>query len=267
MPHRGRRRPLPGVRSNPATPSDPIPTCDVTIEGQRITLRPHAVTDTIADLARALDSEPDAGLWIDGRLVAANRLLTESGLHVGSEVAIAGGPDPREQWSGPPIEVAVIAGPSCEGWRPLPAGRHCVGRSPAAHLRLDDPDGRAPPRGHRRGRGWLDHLHAADRPHPRPPRRCVRRCLVRRGRRPVAPDRSQPPDVPSPAVGCTDGARRREHRRRRPRPVASCRAARAEPAVGSRHDRHLRARAASASTGLRRSSVSSGPRSPWPAPD
>ena len=33
----------------------------------------------------------------------------------------------------------MIAGPSCDGWRPLGPGRHCIGRSPTAELRLDDP--------------------------------------------------------------------------------------------------------------------------------
>ncbi len=112
----------------------------MTVDGQRVTLRPHAATDTIADLARALDSEPGAGLWIDGRPVAAHRVLTDSGLHVGSEIVIAAAPVLAERCSESTIDVAVIAGPSCVGWRPLPAGRHCVGRSPAAHLRLDDPD-------------------------------------------------------------------------------------------------------------------------------
>ena len=107
------------------------------VDGRRATVRPGAATDTIAELARALDGEPDAGLWIDGGLVAATELLTASGLHVGSEVAIVGGQDPMHPSS--PVEVAVIAGPSCDGWRPLPAGRHCIGRSPTARLRLDDP--------------------------------------------------------------------------------------------------------------------------------
>ncbi len=111
----------------------------MTIDGQRNTLRPQAPTDTIADVARALDSEPDAGLWIDGRLVAAHQFLTECGLHVGSKIVLDAVPESVEQRSGPPIEVAVIAGPSCDGWRPLAAGRHCVGRSPTAELRLDDP--------------------------------------------------------------------------------------------------------------------------------
>ena len=81
-----------GVRSNPPPPSDPIPPCDVTVDGQRTTLRPHAATDTIADLARALDTDPGAGLWIDGSLVEAHRVLTDSGLHVGSEITTAGAP-------------------------------------------------------------------------------------------------------------------------------------------------------------------------------
>ncbi len=139
MPHWGCRRPLPGVTSNPTLPSDPIPSCDVIVDGRRTTLRPSAATDTIADLARALDGEPEAGLRIDGRLVAAIRLLTECGLHVGAEVALPGGPGSREPRSGSVVEVAVIAGPSCDGWRALPTGRHSVGRSPAARLRLDDP--------------------------------------------------------------------------------------------------------------------------------
>jgi DNA segregation ATPase FtsK/SpoIIIE, S-DNA-T family len=136
LPHSARWRPLPEVRSNPEPPTDPIPTCDVTVDGQRVTLRPHAVADTVADLAVACDLAPGAGLWIDGAPVAATTPLIGSGLRVGS--AVTGSAATTDCTTGARVEVAVIAGPSCEGWRPLGPGRHCIGRSPTAELHLDD---------------------------------------------------------------------------------------------------------------------------------
>ncbi|TFH19775.1 MAG: hypothetical protein E4H05_03815, partial [Acidimicrobiales bacterium] len=109
----------------------------MTVDGQRVTLRPHAGTDTVADLAVACDREPDAGLWIDGMPVAATRSIFDCGLRVGS--AVAGAPITTDSSPGELVEVAVIAGPSCDGWRRLGPGRRCIGRSSTAGLRLDDP--------------------------------------------------------------------------------------------------------------------------------
>ena len=125
------------MRSNPEPLTDPIPPCDVTVDGQRVTVRPHAATDTIADLAVACDREPGAGLWIDGTPVTATRSIFDCGLRVGSDVA--GAPITTDRAPEASVEVAVIAGPSCDGWRPLGPGRHCIGRSSTAGLHLDDP--------------------------------------------------------------------------------------------------------------------------------
>ncbi len=128
--------------------------CDVTIDGRRARLRPGGPTDTIADLARALGAIPGA-MRIDGAVEAGSCRLADSALRVGSAIATDPAPEQAATVNGARtcsrtvgrtrsagatavVELAVVAGPSCTVWRPLPPGRHAVGRAASADIRLDD---------------------------------------------------------------------------------------------------------------------------------
>lgn len=121
-----------------------MPPCEATgPDGSRLLVRPHATTDSVADLARALDLPAATPLAIDFRPVAPHERLVAAGLRVGSAVTISTEPHPPDP--SPPatgtgeVVVAVLGGPACERWSPLPPGRHSVGRAAAATVRVDDP--------------------------------------------------------------------------------------------------------------------------------
>ena len=119
-----------------------IPSCEATgPDGTRILIRPHATTDSIADLARALDLPATSGLTIDGRSVASHEPLVAAGLRVGSVIGHEPiDPEPLHVDSSVGgVEVAVLVGPACERWVRLGPGRHRVGRAPTAAVRVDDP--------------------------------------------------------------------------------------------------------------------------------
>ena len=122
-----------------------IPPCEASgPDGSRLVIRPHAPTDSVADLARALDLPATSPLTIDDRLVSPHELLVASGLRVGSTVTTAPPPRPaaptsESNRSGADVAVAVVAGPACQRWVVLPPGRHFVGRARSASVRVDDP--------------------------------------------------------------------------------------------------------------------------------
>jgi S-DNA-T family DNA segregation ATPase FtsK/SpoIIIE len=130
-----------------------IPPCEATgPDGARVLIRPHALTDSVADLARALDVPASATLEIDDRPVAPHERLVATGLRVGSTVTIPTTPNPttpnpvrptrkdeRPPASGHGVEVAVVVGPTCTRWITLAPGRHTVGRACSAEVRVDDP--------------------------------------------------------------------------------------------------------------------------------
>ena len=122
------------------SPTEPIPSCDVTIDDRRATVRPHAATDLVADLARAIGSDPERGLWIDGTHRPSATTLVDSGLRVGSSIATRKPPIPGRHGAEGLTGVSVVAGPSCVPWRPLTSGRHVVGRAATADVHVDDPD-------------------------------------------------------------------------------------------------------------------------------
>ena len=116
-----------------------LPSCEaIGPDGTRIVIRPHAMTDSVADLARALDLPVTTPLAIDDRPVAQTERLVATGLRIGSSISIDATTPPRERGhSG--VEVAVGVGPACERWMALPPGRHTVGRATTAAVRVDDP--------------------------------------------------------------------------------------------------------------------------------
>lgn len=120
---------------------DQLPVCEaIGPDGARVVIRPHAATDSVADLARALDLPVTRPLAIDDRPAAPTERLVAAGLRVGSRISIApGSQPPTPPATGKGVEVAVGLGPACERWITLPPGRHTVGRATTAALRIDDP--------------------------------------------------------------------------------------------------------------------------------
>jgi DNA segregation ATPase FtsK/SpoIIIE, S-DNA-T family len=124
-----------------------IPPCEATgPDGARMVVHPHAATDSVADLARALDLPAAVALTIDGRSVAPHERLVATGLRVGSAVTVrppASTPSAAASDGSPAacdgVTVAVGVGPACERWITLPPGRHMVGRAASARIRIDDP--------------------------------------------------------------------------------------------------------------------------------
>jgi S-DNA-T family DNA segregation ATPase FtsK/SpoIIIE len=120
---------------------EPLPACEaIGPDGARVVIHPHAATDSVADLARALDIPAAMPLAIDDRPVAPTQRLVAAGLRVGSRISIAPpcGPPTRTTTENG-VEVAVAVGPACERWITLPPGRHIVGRAATAAVRIDDP--------------------------------------------------------------------------------------------------------------------------------
>ena len=137
LPFAGDRRPLPGV-------NDSIPPCAVTINARPARVRPSTSSDTVADLARALDADPTAGLWFDGVPAGPDETLAASGLRAGSSVGTEAPPPSGGDPGGDvdrdvPVGVAVVAGPACLVQRPLRPGRHRVGRAPGNDVHIEDP--------------------------------------------------------------------------------------------------------------------------------
>jgi S-DNA-T family DNA segregation ATPase FtsK/SpoIIIE len=111
---------------------------------QRFTVAPESPADRVGDLAAALGAAGADHLVIDGRSVDLETPLLDSGVVNGSVVEM----DPSQSVTSraaapgtPPavIEVAGVAGPDCQPWFPLGAGRHVIGRSVSARICLDDP--------------------------------------------------------------------------------------------------------------------------------
>ncbi len=116
-----------------------LPSCEVTgPDGGRLVIRPHAPTDSMSDLARALDLPPTAALSIDERPVAHHERLVNTGLLVGSAVTLTRTAAPRRATT-EGVEIAIAVGPACERRTTLAPGRHTVGRAATAAIRLDDP--------------------------------------------------------------------------------------------------------------------------------
>ena len=117
-----------------------IPVCEaIGPDGERVVIRPHATTDSVADLARALDLPAAMPVAIDDRPVAPTERLVGAGLQVGSTITVAHRHDPPARTGGGVVDVAIVVGPACERWLSLPPGRHAVGRATTATIRIDDP--------------------------------------------------------------------------------------------------------------------------------
>ena len=120
-----------------------LPTCEATgPDGTRLIVHPYANTDSVADLARALDLPATTALAIDGRPVAPHERLVSTGLKVGSTVTVARPSTPvvdSPTSNADGIDVSIVVGPACERPRTLLPGRHTIGRATTAAIRIDDP--------------------------------------------------------------------------------------------------------------------------------
>lgn len=122
----------------------PPPPFTISVEGEIVRVHPYSADDTVGDLAHALDLPHGQPLTMSGERLDASDRLTTAGLAVGSELGTAVRIDSDQHGCSDgsidgSIEFAVITGPSCQPWRALTAGRHSIGRSPNASIRLDDP--------------------------------------------------------------------------------------------------------------------------------
>jgi DNA segregation ATPase FtsK/SpoIIIE, S-DNA-T family len=118
-------------------------------DGNRLSIAPYTLGDTVADLTEALGLSAIRRLLIDGRVRPPAQRLVESGLRSGSSVAVAAAYDRmaggaaklvNETGSGRDLlVVSITAGPDCRIVGAVETGRAIIGRSPAAHLRVDDP--------------------------------------------------------------------------------------------------------------------------------
>lgn len=111
------------------------PPCPITVDGEPLIIRPQSAADTVADLARALCLADDVELTIGGMIADASQALTSTGLLAGAEIVHGSAVDAEQVG---PVQIAVVAGPSCQPWRSLTTGRHAVGRAPTASIEIDD---------------------------------------------------------------------------------------------------------------------------------
>ena len=110
-------------------------------------IHPFAASDSIAELARALDLPASMPLSIDGRRVASHERLVTSGLRAGSTITVGttqpGASDRLARRLTPAgfacVETAVVVGPSCTPWIALAVGRHVIGRALGVEVLIDDP--------------------------------------------------------------------------------------------------------------------------------
>ena len=128
---------------NPTIKSPAVPSLEIHgPDGHRLSIEPRTAGDTVADLTKALGFAATRRLLIDGRVRPPSERLVESGLRSGSSVAVASGAAELVNETGSARDVLVVritAGPDCRLAGAFETGRWTIGRSPAAHLRVDDP--------------------------------------------------------------------------------------------------------------------------------
>ena len=117
--------------------------------GNRLSIAPRTAGDTVADLAEALGLAATQRLFIDGRVTPPAERLAESRLRSGSSVAVAAVDSAMADGAANLVNktgsgrdvlvVSITAGPDCRVVGAVETGRWIIGRSPAAHLRVEDP--------------------------------------------------------------------------------------------------------------------------------
>jgi DNA segregation ATPase FtsK/SpoIIIE, S-DNA-T family len=130
VPFGGSRHPLTGVAPSTLPPLDVVG-----LDGFRLTLRALDRDSTVGSLAQRLDTD---ALWTTRELHPNERLADVDELRIGTRLARSG-TDRTSTVSTAVLDVAVTAGPAATSWRSLPAGRHLIGRSPLASIKVDDP--------------------------------------------------------------------------------------------------------------------------------
>jgi S-DNA-T family DNA segregation ATPase FtsK/SpoIIIE len=138
---------------NPTIKSPTVPSLEIQgPDGHRLSIAPRTAGDTMADLTKALGLAATRRLLVDGRVRPPAERLVESGLRSGSSVAVAAASGVADgvasraaklvNVTGSARDVFVVritAGPDCRLVGAFETGRWTIGRSPAAHLRVDDP--------------------------------------------------------------------------------------------------------------------------------
>lgn len=113
--------------------------------GNRLSIALRTAGDTVADLTEALGLAATRRLLIDGCVAPPAQQLVESGLRSGSSVTVGAAPDSgaklvNQTGSGRDVlVVSITAGPDCRLVGAVETGRWIIGRSPTAHLRVEDP--------------------------------------------------------------------------------------------------------------------------------
>jgi S-DNA-T family DNA segregation ATPase FtsK/SpoIIIE len=110
-------------------------------DGDRRRIHPGTTSDTVADVAAALGSTVAGGaLVVDDAVVPGRTPLALSGIGHASRIAVPGTVTDAPASSGRPVVALwVDAGPAAGGRHLLGPGRHVVGRSRWATVRVDDP--------------------------------------------------------------------------------------------------------------------------------
>lgn len=124
-----------------APASASIPTLELAgPAGGRVVVAPRSPDDRVGELADALGVDPARELELDGRPVTRHETIGRAGVVRGSTLAPAGSPGSRRAaTAGDGVVLAVCdAGPAAGGTVALAPGRHVIGRSPRAAVRIGD---------------------------------------------------------------------------------------------------------------------------------
>ena len=105
-----------------------------------VVAEPGATVGQLRPLLGALTPDPGTTtLFAEGRPLSPSAMLGDAGLRSGCMIALgAGGTRPAA--TGSAVQLRVVGGPDSGQLIALSRGRHVIGRTHRAELRLEDPD-------------------------------------------------------------------------------------------------------------------------------